>query len=285
VSGRVLVTGDRGLVGSAVVPALRDAGFDTSGFDARVGMDTRDAEAVTAAIDGCTAVVHLAARPSDDHSPEEVMAVNVLGTANVLLAAARERVDRVVLMSSAQALGVFAGHRRPDYLPLDDQHPTYAAWPYALSKRVCEELCARFSAETAIPTLCLRPPVVLDAATRALVEQHQRSPEHREGQPFWEYGAFIAAEDLAGAVRAGLQAQLPAHRRVLVCAEDLCAPEGETARGLARRLMPEVPWRGGPEYEREPFRSLVDGSAARELLDWMPRRRWRPDPFRGGATA
>jgi nucleoside-diphosphate-sugar epimerase len=41
---------------------------------------------------------------------------------NVLLAASRHGMRRVVFTSSVQALGCFIGLGRPDYLPLDDAH-------------------------------------------------------------------------------------------------------------------------------------------------------------------
>ena len=43
---------------------------------------------------------------------------------------------------------------------------------------------------------------------------------------------------------------------------------------LAAQIHPDVPWRGGEEYEREPFRALVDNSGAKQVLGWQPRYSW-----------
>jgi nucleoside-diphosphate-sugar epimerase len=46
-------------------------------------------------------------------------------------------------------------------------------------------------------------------------------------------------------------------------------------------LHPRVEWRGGAEFERDPYRSLVDIERARAALGWEPRHRWAQ---RGAAT-
>jgi nucleoside-diphosphate-sugar epimerase len=85
---RVLVTGDRGAVGVPVAGWLRRAGYEVAGFDRAGGADVLDVAAVRRAARGCGAVVHLAALAHDSAgSPEQIMAVNVLGTWHVLLAA------------------------------------------------------------------------------------------------------------------------------------------------------------------------------------------------------
>jgi nucleoside-diphosphate-sugar epimerase len=85
------------------------------------------------------------------------MAVSVLGTWHVLLAAEAAGATRVVHFSSVQALGISEGERLPDYFPVDDEHPRRAMRPYGLSKRLAEDLCEGFTARTGIATLSLRP--------------------------------------------------------------------------------------------------------------------------------
>jgi UDP-glucose 4-epimerase len=56
--------------------------------------------------------VHLAALAHDSAgSPEQIMAVNVLGTWHVLLAAEAAGAGRVVSFSSAQVFGIAEGER------------------------------------------------------------------------------------------------------------------------------------------------------------------------------
>jgi nucleoside-diphosphate-sugar epimerase len=39
-----------------------------------------------------------------------------------------------------------------------------------------------------------------------------------------------------------------------------------------------VAWRGGAEYEDDPFRSLIDIARARRVLGWAPRHTWPGRP-------
>jgi 2-alkyl-3-oxoalkanoate reductase len=109
---RVLVTGSSSLIGLGVAAALSARGdevvglqrhrvdaLDATGATQHLG-DVRDAEAVSAAAEGCEAVVHLAAKVGVVGDWESYRSVNVDGTRNVLAAARRHDITRVVHVSS-----------------------------------------------------------------------------------------------------------------------------------------------------------------------------------------
>jgi nucleoside-diphosphate-sugar epimerase len=251
------------------------------GFDLSDGDDVRDVHAVLARADGCDAAVHLAAAftsstldGSDTAGEVEVLSSNVLGMHHVLLAAARHGLRRVVFTSSVQALGCFIGLGRPDYLPIDDAHPARPVGAYGISKLISEGLCESFTQSSGVPTVCLRPPAIFGPAVYDQIRRSRRENPASEWSPFWEYGAFIDAADVAEAVAAALTAPLAGHHRLLLSADDISSAELDS-RTLARMVMPGVPWRGGPEYDAAPFRALIDTSRARAVLGWSPRRKWR----------
>jgi UDP-glucose 4-epimerase len=270
---RILVTGHRGYVGAPVAARLRRLGHDVAGFDRADGDDLLDAAAVRRAADGCAAVVHLAALAHDTAgSPEDIMAVNVLGTWHVLLAAEAAAAGRVVHFSSAQVLGTAEGERLPDYLPADDGHPRRAMRPYGLSKCLAEDLCAGFTARTGIPTVSLRPAWVWDPGMYRRVEERWRADPASEWTPFWELGAFVDVRDVAAAAERALTVPLAGHHRALLCAADIAATR--PALDMAARLAPSVPVRERAPYARDPWRALIDCSAAARLLGWRPRYTW-----------
>ena len=83
---RVLVTGHLGKVGHHVAEDLERTGHRVIGFDIVEGADLLDAAAVNQAAVRCDAIVHLGALAHDTAgTPEQIMAVNVLGTWHVLL--------------------------------------------------------------------------------------------------------------------------------------------------------------------------------------------------------
>jgi nucleoside-diphosphate-sugar epimerase len=269
---RVLVTGSNGLIGSAVVERLLAEGDDVVRFDIADGHDILDAPAVAAAAAGCDAIVHAARGHADTEDPgARYITHNVTGNWNVLGAAQRAGISRVVTFSSVNALGIFSGDGVPDYLPIDDDHPARPVTPYGIAKRLVEELCRCFTLSTGIATICLRPPAVLGPVRRATFAAARAADPAAEWVPFWEYGAFLDVRDVAGAVFAALRCADPGHLTALICADDVTSPV--PIPELVARLLPDVPWRGPAQID--PLGSLVRCDRAREVLGWAPKYRWR----------
>jgi nucleoside-diphosphate-sugar epimerase len=277
----VLVTGSEGLIGAELVQLLQAEEHEVVRFDLENGDDVLDAVAVRGAACDCEAILHLAAILDPRAEADRVMAVNLLGTWNVLSAARVASCRRVVFYSSVNALGVFMGEQPPDYLPIDDDHPCRPRSTYGLSKLLAEEMCQRFTDMTGIVTICLRLPAVWSDAHYAKVDEARRIDPRYEWVPYWEYGAFLDVRDAAEVGHCALCCRVGGHARVLLCASDISS-SGATSLELAQRLYPDVPWRGGREYQRDPHTALVDTSRARTLLDWQPRHTWRDWVARSG---
>jgi UDP-glucose 4-epimerase len=168
-AGLCLVTGGAGFIGSHLVEALTAAGrpvrvfddFSTgvrenlSAFNAEVVEGSlADAEAVGRAAAGCDVVFHLGAVASVAKSVEDPLgnhAVNATGTINVLQAARKAGVRRVVYAASASAYG---GASDPE--GQDEDTPLCALSPYAAAKLAGEFYCQAFAATTPLETVRLR---------------------------------------------------------------------------------------------------------------------------------
>src|SRR5688572_18089236 len=107
----------------------------------RVVGDVRDHASLVAAVDGCARVFHCAATIAITSGGEqEIFETNVLGTRNLLAAAAHARVRRVVVTGSLGAVG-----RRADR-PSDENdpfNPFEKALPYEHSKAAMEHECLK----------------------------------------------------------------------------------------------------------------------------------------------
>ena len=152
----ILVVGGAGYIGSHVVKALRDAGrqpvvFDNLSTGLRENLfpeipfihgDLLIPEQVRAAMRGIRSVVHLAALKAAGDSmlePERFALHNLNGTVNLLHAAGTAGVRHFVFSSSAAVYG------EPQYLPLDENHPTEPANFYGQTKLQIEMLLSWFS--------------------------------------------------------------------------------------------------------------------------------------------
>ncbi len=158
---RVLVTGGAGFIGSHLVDGLVRSGcsvkvldnlsggsLDNIGLHLERGSveffegDIRDRELVDKLVREVDAVVHLAALvsvPLSVEDPDLTLDVNVNGTSNVLFSCCFANVKKIVFASSCAVYGA------PEYLPIDEGHPTCPLSPYASSKLEGEHACEEFS--------------------------------------------------------------------------------------------------------------------------------------------
>ena len=171
---RIFFTGGSGKAGRHVAPYLAAQGHQVTNADlvplghpavADLRVDLTDAGETYSALAGLAtfdeldlpeqptydAVVHFAAVPAILlRSDAATYATNVLSTYNVLEAATRLGVRKIVFASSETTHGIcFAqGERRPRYLPVDEDHPTVPEDAYATSKVAGEVTARSFQART-----------------------------------------------------------------------------------------------------------------------------------------
>jgi UDP-glucose 4-epimerase len=175
---RVLITGGAGFIGSTLARRLVDDNrvvlYDNLTRDAlqhtdlaahpnveAINGDILDAAALVQAAEGATHIVHMAAIAGVDSvlkSPVRTMRVNLLGTANVLEAAAagRDTLERFVDFSTSEVFGRHA-------YKVEETHETSggsvgeARWTYAVSKLAGEYLAHSYFDEIGLPTAVIRP--------------------------------------------------------------------------------------------------------------------------------
>lgn len=147
---QVFVTGGgRGFIAGHVVRALERAGHSVR----REWVDVRDHAELQRAVQGCEAVVHVAALYSYTASASELEAVNVGGTRNVIAACRAAGVRRLVHTSSAGTCGPVQGRAATE----EDRPPHWElAVPYKRTKLEAERLVLAAAAE-GLEALCVNP--------------------------------------------------------------------------------------------------------------------------------
>ncbi|HET9729292.1 MAG TPA: NAD-dependent epimerase/dehydratase family protein, partial [Acidimicrobiia bacterium] len=143
---QVLARGDRVRIFDLHRPALTDA-------ECHIG-DVRDLEAVRAACKGADVVLHNVAQVPLAKDRQLFDAVNVDGTANVLLAARDAGVGKVVHTSSSAVFGI------PESNPVREDSPCRPLEAYGRAKLRAEQLCHE-AAVTGLDVTIVRPRTIL----------------------------------------------------------------------------------------------------------------------------
>ncbi len=158
-----LVTGGSGYFGTVLVDRLLAAGHRVRVFDlnppAGTGPefargDVRDRDAVRAACDSVDVVLHNVAQVPLAKDRALFQSVNVLGTANVLLAARVAGVAKVVSTSSSAIFGI------PPSNPVTEETPPRPLEAYGRAKLEAEHLC-RDAVGGGLDVTIVRPRTIL----------------------------------------------------------------------------------------------------------------------------
>lgn len=173
---KVLVTGADGFIGSHLVEALLNEGYDVRAFvyynsfnswgwldsfekeklkeiEVFTG-DIRDPNGVKESMKGIDIVFHLAALisiPFSYHSPDSYVDTNIKGTLNVLQAARSLGTERVLVTSTSEVYGT------AQYVPIDENHPLQGQSPYSASKIGADKLAESFYRSFNLPVTIVRP--------------------------------------------------------------------------------------------------------------------------------
>lgn len=239
--------------------------------------DVTDAFQIQRLMQGCDAVVHMAALigiPYSYEAPASYLATNTQGTLNILEAARTVGVKRVIVTSTSEVYGTAR------YTPIDEEHPLQAQSPYSASKIAADKLAEAYYRSFDLPVVVLRPfntygprqsqraviPTILAQALNGKAEIRLGSLTPQRDLTFVEdtaraFGLALEAEGIEGevihfgqgyAVSVGEIAQ-----RCLVAAGSTAQIVQET-----ERVRPE---------KSEVGLLLCNPAKAKQLLGWEPK--------------
>ncbi|MEW5949889.1 MAG: GDP-mannose 4,6-dehydratase [Thermodesulfobacteriota bacterium] len=173
---KVLVTGAGGFIGSHLVERLVEFGAEVRGFlrynsrndeghlrvipekirkeiEIIVG-DIQELETMHRVTKGVKIIFHLAASVGIPYSyvnPQEVIAINTIGTLNALTAAREADVEKFIQTSTSEVYGT------AKYVPIDEAHPKQPQSPYSASKIAADAIALSFYNSFDFPVGIIRP--------------------------------------------------------------------------------------------------------------------------------
>lgn len=290
---RIAFTGGSGKAGRHVIPYLIEQGhhvlnldlqpLDVAGVDNLI-VDLTDSGQVFNALSSYAnfgelepgtgmpkfdAVVHFAALARILIKPDnETFRVNTLSTYNVMEAAVKLGLPKVVFASSETTYGIcFAdGEIKPDYIPVDENHPTVPHDSYAMSK-TCNEACGRaFQARSGIDIYGLRINNVIEPSEYASdFPSYVANPDLRRRNIF----AYIDVRDLGQMVQRCLMTDGLGYEVFNVSNDDLSV--ALTNAEVRERYYQDVP----VVREMAGNETMYCNRKAKEMLGFAPEHSWR----------
>lgn len=217
------------------------------------------------------AVVHFAAVPRVMIGTDGAcFAANTQTTYNVIEAAVKLGIPKMIFASSETTYGIcFAdGEMKPDYVPIDENHPTVPHDSYAMSK-VCNEVTAKsFQARTGIDIYGLR--------INNVIEPH----EYAENFPDFETNAslrrrnifaYIDARDLGHMVDCCLKTDGLGYQIFNVANADT------SVGATSAEVMTEFYHGVHQTRQMGEFETFYDISKAKEMVGFAPKHNWRSE--------
>lgn len=290
---RILFTGGSGKAGRHAVAYLVDKGHRVLNVD-RVpldlpGVDNRLADVTDAGqvydvmfsyagfdelepgtgVPKFDAVVHFAAVPRMLlNSDNECYRVNTLGTYNIIDAALKAGVGKIIFASSETTYGVcFAdGERKPEYIPVDEEHPVVPEDSYAMSKVVNEVTARSFQRRSGADIYGLRINNVIEPH-----EYKENFPAYLEDASIRRRNifAYIDARDLGQMVECCLQTDGLGFEVFNVSNDE------HSVAPTTQELIDEY-YQGVPQKAQMGMHETFYSNAkAKKLLGFAPQHSWR----------
>jgi nucleoside-diphosphate-sugar epimerase len=254
-----------------LIADITDAGQMYSAMQTYAGFDEMEPGTGAQTFD---AVVHFAAIPRMLLAPDtETYRVNVMGTYNVLEAAVKMGIRKVIIASSETTYGVcFSdGQVDPKVLPLDEDYDIDPMDTYGMSKKVNEATARSFQRRSGADIYALRIGNVIEPDEYDRFPGFFADPGQRRRIAF----SYIDARDLGQIVDLCLQNDGLGFQVFNACNDtnSVCQPNSE----LLAQFFPNVPL----SREIAPTESLLSNQKIRDVLGFKEQHNWRryvPDP-------
>jgi dTDP-glucose 4,6-dehydratase len=295
---KVLVTGADGFIGSHLTEALVRAGYDVKAFvmynsfgswgwldtcDANIrddidvfAGDIRDPHGVQQAMEGCDTVLHLAALiaiPYSYHSPDTYVDTNIKGTLNIVQAARKLGVARVVHTSTSEVYGT------AQFVPITEDHPLQGQSPYSASKIGADQIAMSFHSSFGTPVITIRPFNTYGPRQSARAVIPTIITQIAQGQHRINLGSVHPTRDFTfvGDTVRGFKAALESDSaigEVINLGSNFEISVGETAQTIADVMGANIEVVTDDERLRptgsEVDRLWADNSKAKAILGWEP---------------
>ena len=301
---RILVTGGAGFIGGTAASILLDSGFEVTILDDcstghRDSVDPRakfiegsilDTQSVRAALDGCEAVMHFAAKALVNESvekPELYHEINVNGSKNLISEMKAACINKLVFSSSCATYG------QPKASPISESAPTLPINPYGKTKLIVDELMTEAAKDwlSAISLRYFNVSGALKGSFGWLTERH--NPETHlipnilkanSENPFKIFGVdwptpdgtcirdYIHVVDLIDAHIKALNSLEPEKHQIFNVGSGVGYSVAQVISAATKALGRAIPCENSSRRAGDPTILVADITKAKSNLGWTPTR-------------
>ena len=289
---KICVTGGSGKAGKHLIPYLLEKGYSVVNADLvplvmnevdNINLDITDSGQVFNALSGYAniaelklgegiknfkAVVHLAAIPRILVKPDnETFRINTLGTYNIMEAATKLGIKKIIFASSETTYGFcFAqGNPIPKWLPIEEDYETSPTDSYGLSKVLNEKTGKSFQKRTGIDIYALRIGNIIEPDEYHRFEEFCENPSIRLRNLF----NYIDARDLAQAIELCIKKDGLGYE-VFNVTHNINSVS-LTTEEIIKQFFPNVKMR----RDMEKYESILSSKKIRDVLGFNPVHDWR----------
>jgi NAD dependent epimerase/dehydratase len=294
----ILVTGAAGFIGSHLVEELVRRGANVTAVvrynaESSIGNlrfvppavrneltiysgNIEDSDFVARVVEGQNVILHLAALIAIPYSyiaPRSYLRTNVEGTLNILEAARRYKIRRVVLTSSSEVYGTAL------HTPIDENHPLQGQSPYSASKIGADKIAEAYFRSFDTPVVILRPFNTFGPRQSArafiptIISQALECDEIRLGSLAPQRDMTFVADTVAGFILAGTVAGIEGQTINIGTGKTYAI--GDFARRILQLMGVDKPIVTETARERpnnsEVMKLQADYSKAAQMLGWHPK--------------
>ncbi|MGG6312291.1 NAD-dependent epimerase/dehydratase family protein [Paenibacillus macerans] len=276
---KVVVTGAAGKIGRWTVRTFLDAGHQVVASDRKlreesaskdfVQADLRDYGQVVQLLMGCDAVVHLGNIPTDvRNTPQAIFENNMLVNFNILEACKDLNISKLVWASSETVLGYPFVPEELSYLPVDEEHPTFAKSSYAMAKALTEQLTGMYRKLTNAQLVSLRFANMYEPDEYEKIPIMHWNDKQKDVQKKNAW-AYCDVRDAAVACLLAIEKNGLGNEVFHITAADTIMPD--LSLDLVKRFFPNVTLK----REVQGHETLMAIDKARKILGYEPRYSWR----------
>ena len=289
---KIFVTGGSGKAGKHLIQHLLEKGYSIVNADLvplvmngvdNINLDITDSGQVFNALSGYAnipelklgegiknfkAVVHLAAIPRILVKPDnETFRINTLGTYNVMEAATKLGIKKIIFASSETTYGFcFAqGNPIPKWLPIEEDYETSPTDSYGLSKVLNEKTGEAFQKRTGIDIYALRIGNIIEPDEYHRFEEFCENPSIRLRNLF----NYIDARDLAQAIELCIKKDGLGYE-VFNVTHNINSVS-LTTEEIIKQFFPNVKMR----RDMEKYESILSSKKIRDVLGFNPAHDWK----------